>query len=352
MQQHSTKQYIKTFQGARFVFVLFIFFSHCVMTNFNTFEFGGECGVSFFFTLSGFVLSLGYGSKVLKNTFNHWRFFIRHFIRLYPLHLLLFVIVLILDTKAGIHYDAEQLLTNLLLLQSWVPSNNMLFTVNGVSWFLCNTLFFYFIFPYLYKEISKLRRQKLKANILFYTFAVLYIIFAKSMPINMVNCTLYANPLLRTPDFALGIVACQLFEQMKAKNDFMARLANAPLLFDLFIIIFTYFIYQHITPNFRCAALFWLFIPFLVIHLAYRDKSNDFIAQLLSSKVLLWLGNVSFEFFITHTLVLRLLRHFIANDGTPQHNAAFLILSLSITLAFATLLHNCFVKPIAKIVNK
>ena len=76
------------------------------MTNLNTFEFGGECGVAFFFTLSGFVLSWGYGRSVQERTFNHRRFLWRHLSGLYPLHLLLFIIVLAFDLKADYHYDA------------------------------------------------------------------------------------------------------------------------------------------------------------------------------------------------------------------------------------------------------
>lgn len=104
MTSNNVPQRINTFQGARFIFVLFIFLSHCVMVNLNTFEFGGECGVAFFFTLSGFVLSWGYGRNVQERTFHHRRFLWRHLSGLYPLHLLLFIIVLAFDLKADYHY--------------------------------------------------------------------------------------------------------------------------------------------------------------------------------------------------------------------------------------------------------
>lgn len=49
---------IRTLQGARFLFVVLIYMSHCVTENIvEPFDFGGEIGVSFFFVLSGFVLS-------------------------------------------------------------------------------------------------------------------------------------------------------------------------------------------------------------------------------------------------------------------------------------------------------
>lgn len=343
---------INTFQGARFIFVLFIFLSHCVMANFNAFEFGGECGVAFFFTLSGFVLSWGYGEHVQSGTFNHRRFLWRHMSGLYPLHLLLFIVVLAFDLKAGIHYDALQLLTNLLLLQSWDPSGHTLFTVNGVSWFLCNTLFYYLIFPYLYRSIAVVIRKEF-----FFTFSlffiVLYLLLAPHIPQSYVNSTLYANPILRTPDFALGIAACQFYKRVSTSaTSFALKWFRLPLLIDIVTLLFIYFIYQHLIPNFRCAALFWLVMPPLIMKLAYHNQSNDAIARLLSSKALSWLGRISFEFFLTHTFVLRIVRHFIPNNGSWGNDIMFLLLSLLITVTLATLLHKYFVSPIAQALCK
>ena len=63
---------IRTLQGARFLFVAFIYLSHCVTPNVSTpFDFGGDIGVSFFFILSGFVMSWGYGPSVSRGEFSH-----------------------------------------------------------------------------------------------------------------------------------------------------------------------------------------------------------------------------------------------------------------------------------------
>lgn len=345
-------QRINTFQGARFIFVLFIFLSHCVMANFNTFEFGGECGVAFFFTLSGFVLSWGYGTSVQNRTFHHRRFLWRHFSGLYPLHLLLFITVLVFDLKANIHYDAVQLLTNLLLLQSWVPTDHTLFTINGVSWFLCNTIFYYLVFPYLYRFIAILI-NKSRFFVFSSFFILLYLALALYIPQSYVNCTLYANPLLRLPDFALGIAACQYYKRISTFSySPVSKWLRLPLLIDVVTLLIIYFIYQHLTPNLRCATLFWFVMPPLIMRLAYRNQSNDTIARLLSSKALSLLGSISFEFFLTHTFILRIVRHFIPNNGSLGNDAMFLLLSLLITAATATLLHKYFVRPIAQALCK
>ncbi|MBQ7870061.1 MAG: hypothetical protein IJ355_07030 [Prevotella sp.] len=46
---------IETLQSLRFIFFVMIFMSHFGYDGRPTFDAGGDCGVSFFFILSGFV---------------------------------------------------------------------------------------------------------------------------------------------------------------------------------------------------------------------------------------------------------------------------------------------------------
>ena len=50
---------ISALQSLRFVFVMMIFMSHFSYGGLMPFDAGGDCGVAFFFLLSGFVLTLG-----------------------------------------------------------------------------------------------------------------------------------------------------------------------------------------------------------------------------------------------------------------------------------------------------
>ena len=77
---------IETLQALRFIFVLMIFMSHFTYQGICAFDAGGDCGVSFFFILSGFVLSLGYGSRIREGTFSYGRFMQRRLWKIYPLH--------------------------------------------------------------------------------------------------------------------------------------------------------------------------------------------------------------------------------------------------------------------------
>lgn len=52
---------IATLQSLRFVFVMLIFLSHFEYKEIAPLDAGGDCGVAFFFLLSGYVLSIRYG---------------------------------------------------------------------------------------------------------------------------------------------------------------------------------------------------------------------------------------------------------------------------------------------------
>ena len=65
---------IETLQSLRFIFIMMIFMSHFAYRGIGPFDAGGDCGVAFFFMLSGFVVSLGYGRQIREGSFQYGRF--------------------------------------------------------------------------------------------------------------------------------------------------------------------------------------------------------------------------------------------------------------------------------------
>lgn len=145
---------IKDLQSLRFIFVLLVFMSHITWTD-TSFDFGGECGVAFFFILSGFVLSVGFGAKVETGMFRRRPFLIKQLLKFYPLHIIMMIVMLLMDMRIGMYTEPYLLLPNILLLQSWFPDDKFYFVANGSSWFLSDMMFFYLMFPLLYRKIMK-----------------------------------------------------------------------------------------------------------------------------------------------------------------------------------------------------
>ena len=191
---------IETLQALRFIFVLMIFMSHFTYKGICAFDAGGDCGVSFFFILSGFVLSLGYGSRIREGTFSYGRFMQRRLWKIYPLHLLCLLFFLVASRS---DFDLT-VLFNALLLQSWVPDPNYYFSCNSVSWFLSSLLFCYLVFPFAY------RRMSVWLTLVVFSACVLtYFV----VPEEKVNAILYVYPLVRFVDFYIGMLLCRWFER-------------------------------------------------------------------------------------------------------------------------------------------
>ena len=118
---------IETLQSLRFIFVMLIFLSHFAYRDIRALDAGGDCGVAFFFLLSGFACSLGYGRQLRDGTFRYGHFLWRRLRKLYPLHLLcLLAWVLLGHSPLNL-----KVLLNLLLLQSWVPDAGWYFSCNS-----------------------------------------------------------------------------------------------------------------------------------------------------------------------------------------------------------------------------
>ena len=109
----------------------------------------GYAGVSFFFMLSGFILSHTYQAKLTQGTISRGKYLTLRVARIAPLH---WLCGLPLTIWALVTVGASTLpmsLTNLALLQSWVPQVTWYFSLNEPSWSLSDELFFYAMFVWL-----------------------------------------------------------------------------------------------------------------------------------------------------------------------------------------------------------
>ena len=207
---------IASLQSWRFIFALMIFLHHFPVNGEGLFRAGGSCGVSFFLVLSGFVMMAGYGEKVLSPSFSFGNYLKRRIARIYPLHFLCFLVALVLAYKSIDGNFLLKLLPNLLLLQSWIPIQDIYFSGNAVSWCLSDLLFFYAVFPVL---IRRFFNGTLKRSLLFFgTLLVVYFMVFPFVPEEKSHALLYISPLFRLFDFILGILLYVVYRNMQSKK--------------------------------------------------------------------------------------------------------------------------------------
>ena len=135
--------------GLRYFAALLVFFSHLELDGshellrdvFNS----GYVGVSFFFLLSGFVLSYSYSEMILNHNITFLKYVLLRLARLTPLHFLMAALFIFYSIYKS-NFIFIKAILNLSYLQSWVPSSTYYFSLNALSWSLSNEVFFYICF--------------------------------------------------------------------------------------------------------------------------------------------------------------------------------------------------------------
>ena len=202
---------IKSLTSLRGIFILFIFFHHCL----NLYPGGGSMAVAFFFILGGFSMTLGYKERLLNNGFNYKQYLSRRLIKFYPLHWLCLLAAIPFFLVSFNWLKLPILVSNAALLQTWVPDQKWYFSLNAVSWYLADTLFLATVFPFLLKWIVK--ATDFGKLLIALSFVLLYVLVAVLIPKDMHHAVLYIIPYIRLTDFVYGIYLALIYFRLKEK---------------------------------------------------------------------------------------------------------------------------------------
>lgn len=329
-------------QSLRGIFALFIFFHHV-----GWFKAGGDAGVAFFIILSGFVMCHGYGNRVVDKTFNKYRYMRRRLIRVYPLHLVCFVVAIILapGILSGSGWEAMGL--NLVLLQSWVPVQCVFFSGNAVSWCLSDLLFCYAVFPGVMQWLHSHNKSTIAvtASLLLSIYIILLIIIPQQWRLGII----YINPLIRLFDFLAGIALYALWSRtgggIMSSSTFKSTLleVSAWLLF-----VFWGALYAVIPESIGLASWWWPVSAILILVFATKNGHGGVLGVLLSRRWIVKAGELSFSFYMVHQLCIRTvditLKHFSLSCDEMMRVAV----CLTVAVIATWLVHALVEKPASK----
>ena len=339
---------LNSLTSLRFFFALAVFLSHLtfVQTDLKWYNwlknkvfFEGYVGVGFFFILSGFVLALNYQKKIINNpNFSFKNFYIARIARIYPLHVLMFAVMI---PYVIIHqlFGWDKAVLNFFLLQSFIPDKAYYFTINNVSWSISTEFFFYLMFPFYVIWLYKFKWLK-------------YALFALTIPLliyfepkiagngNLEKGIYYINPIVRSLDFILGIILCQVYQSIKDKP--ISYLKGSIFEFGALALLIGFFaIHEDIQRAFRYGIYYW--IPILCIVMVFALQKG-FFSRILQNRVLVYLGEISFGFYMIHMAVIK-----YGNYIVPQGNDFIKIgVYFIIALILSVLCFEYFEKPLAK----
>ncbi|MFD2721968.1 acyltransferase family protein [Hymenobacter monticola] len=217
---------IKPLTSLRFLFAFMVFGSHLQFFDAGAYPgfarwydliLGeGFIGVSFFFILSGFILSLNYDERLLSRRVSFQEFWVARVARVYPLHLVTLLLALglmLYSSEPGsgpfgnVATGISVLLTNATLLQAFIPEMGYYFSYNWPSWSISDEMFFYFTFPFL---VFLLVRNKLLLRGGWVLFLAVPFLMQLSGE-DEYHKLFYINPFFRLVDFLLGIALHQVY---------------------------------------------------------------------------------------------------------------------------------------------
>lgn len=316
----NTKTKLDALTSLRFFACLMIIFHHCSTTFF------GEItpifsiiisrlaqGVSFFFILSGFILAYAYREFNKDRTI--FMFFKARFARIFPCYIFCFLLGYFL---LNYNINWSTLIPFIFMSQSWLPNMRYYFSYNAVSWSISTEFSVYIVYPLLLIMLHK----KPKLLIFISSIPLLIIIFINGYfsipwmaPDNnkLIQLTghalLYINPLSRIFEFSIGMFLYYLWKQKNNKENYkIATVYQFISVFALIIFILcpsisdTFYRIYFGPVVYNWSTLVGGFAVMAAV--IYFFAQDGLLSRLISNKVFVTLGEISFSIYMCHQIIL------------------------------------------------
>ncbi|XTZ16620.1 acyltransferase family protein [Micromonospora echinospora] len=281
----------------------------------------GLSGVQFFFVLSGFVLVWSAREEDTK-----WAFWRRRLAKIYPNHLLMWAVVLLVGLWFADPVNPAAAVQNLLLVQAWNPTPGYFYSVNTVSWSLSCELFFYFCLPFVLPALRRTPSAALWAVVVAVPLVILALWPGQLLvPEESRWWFTQIFPLVRSTEFWMGVAAAELMRRGHWRGP------GLPLASLIFVVTWAV-AGEWIRAEFWAALLSAAYI--LVITSAARADVRG-LPSPWRSRPLVWLGEVSFAFYLVHVFVMVTILRLTGDHGVgftgwmgPLVAVGFLLLNL------------------------
>ncbi|MHC0432260.1 acyltransferase family protein [Streptomyces sp. O3] len=298
--------------GLRFYAAMAVFLYHVTSPQLSPFSgqtahdaarlFGiaGGLGVSFFFILSGFILTWS-----ARPTDTSGLFMRRRLVKLFPNHLVTLVVALLVFA-AGATASWEHWLPNLFLVQTWSWDPAVSFSINAPSWSLGCELLFYLCFPLLHRAVQAISAARLWAWTVAFAGAIVavpafaYAVLPGEVRIpgwqvsEVQNWFVYQLPPVRMLEFVLGMLLARIVLTDRWVG---VRLWQAVLLCGA-----AYAVALNVPYLYALSAVWAIPLGLLIPAAAVADVRGR--RSPFRGRAMRWLGEVSFAFYLLQAIVL------------------------------------------------
>lgn len=292
--------------------------------------------VDLFFLISGYVIAFVYLDRV-QDARSILDFVRRRIGRLYPLHLLTFLLAIVMWLVIGRFYRAPGtpsfepscIARTALLLHALIPCDRPIY-FNGVNWSIAAEMVLYLLFPLMAPVVRRSPRGFLAATLL---LAVSLLILRAPAPREIASWTTFLDPLRALPAFCLGVAARANRRMLDA-----IPFPNALVLFALFATLFA--VRWPVSDN-LAAPLFYI----LGIAAMAADSQGD--SSRLAAR-LAPLGQLTYSIYLWHPFFIMICLNAIAEKALHRSQtglAAMTTVMISSILAWSYISWRYFENP-------
>lgn len=334
----STNQ-INFIYGLKTILALMVFVSHWVQGGNDKLikspltDLGG-IAVVFFFVISGFLICKKYLYKFNELNVKDWKnFFINHFKKNYSLYFLLNLVMLfyyIFNNSYSIFGLALRILPSIFCIQSLIPFDTSI-SLNPVAWYLSCLMMLYAISPLLLYMINKIIKKAVIKNTNIYIYIVYLFCLIMTFVCSRYEC-LYITPYNRIFQYVVGMLTYVILGKNAKCSYFKTNVVQLSFTIMFFIVCFLTYkkLYFIVVFLFFASSFMLIFIKF----------DNGIISKLLSSKIMLFLGKISGDFYLIHYVVIKYF--YCINKGNFENTLHWFlpgILCLIISVILSVLYH-------------
>jgi peptidoglycan/LPS O-acetylase OafA/YrhL len=381
---------LRALHGLRFLAAFCILFSHACgwLANFKdtqtifhySGEFVGIYGMPLFFVLSGFVIHYNY-SRLFSTMQTHWaivEFLGARFARIYPLFICFFLVGFAVDGVMQWYYDHQLNLFlvmahYLTLTQSWVyivlfGDRLLLDGPFGLSWSLSTEFFFYVTYIVLVLYIARMRSI---AGLLVTAGAMSVLIVAAfgyaaghRDAINAFSGRymndyfgtsnhsvywwfFYYSPYARVFEFILGCLTAQIYTLFAAHPVSLREAQWGRIILYVSLVFLIAFSFVHVSRPFGPVVAqyvdavklnFGTAVGIAALIFCVSRYRTSAVALLLSTPLMVLLGDLSFSIYAVHTWTLRIFERpsMDFRYGVELEAAFRIVLGVALTLILST----------------
>lgn len=311
----------------------------------------GYFGVTFFFVLSGFVLTWSARPHVSASTF-YWR----RFARIYPSHFVALLLAIpIFYTLAPIPdgsflkpFDPAILSLSFVVIQGWWLAPAILFSGNPAAWTLTCEFFFYFVHPVISRVLMPFaRRGALVIALVVVVVAFSYRGLANAMPLEWgAHLPL---PIVRVTEFALGMaIAWAIRSGWHLRISPVIGVGSMALVVGALTLV-GQFGAPHpaiaLIPMFA-NELFTVACALAIVSIA--QHALDGKRSLFQTPLQVRLGEWSFAFYLVHASFIYLALRIFGPQAPSWRNVLWFAALLAVDLVAAWILHSFVERPLEK----